>query len=169
MNGLIVPEKYVRIKEDAVDYDAEQSLSHAVETWEHAALELDGPKHTVTKVQERSDQRSLRDAVSTWHSQAMPNAPGAHIGSTIAARRSLRQSMRSSTMQFEELDEESLNMDEIMASTPTRRHSTILPYRTSTTPSSILPSPYERQLRSEYGQRRVVFADIEEETEESVR
>ncbi len=157
---------------DAVDYDAEQSLGQAVGTWEHAALELDGPKHTVTKVQEKSDQRSLRDALSAWYEQAVPEAQRveAHRRSAIAVRRSLRQSVRESsrlsTIQFEDLDDEPLNLDDVLASTPTRRHSTMAPYRTTTTPSSILPSPYERQLRSEYGQRHVIFADITEVSEE---
>ena len=150
-------------KLDAVDYDAEQSLGQAVGTWEHAALELDGPQHTVLAILKKNDQRWASDAVFKWHEQAIPHA---HHGSSIAARRSLRQSARSSTMRYEDFDEEPLVAEDIAASTPTRRHSTILPYRTSTTPSAILPSPYERQLRSEYDQRRVIFADIEEETEE---
>lgn len=50
-------------------------------------------------------------------------------------------------------------------STPTRWTGSARPlgYRPTTTPSAILPSPYERELRREYGQsRRVEFADIEE-------
>ncbi|KAK1761486.1 Sfi1 spindle body protein-domain-containing protein [Echria macrotheca] len=53
-------------------------------------------------------------------------------------------------------------------STPTRWTGSARPlgYRPTTTPSAILPSPYERELRQEYGQTRprVEFADIQEES-----
>lgn len=54
-------------------------------------------------------------------------------------------------------------------STPTRWTGSARPlgYRPTTTPSAILASPYERELRQEYGQStrpRVEFADIREES-----
>lgn len=55
-------------------------------------------------------------------------------------------------------------------STPTRWTGSARPlgYRPTTTPSAILPSPFERELRSQYGrsERRVGFSDIREESRE---
>jgi len=52
----------------------------------------------------------------------------------------------------------------------TRRSIAVPTTITTTTPSAILPSPYERELRREYapagGRSRVAFADIREESVE---
>jgi protein SFI1 len=54
-------------------------------------------------------------------------------------------------------------------STPTRRTGTARPlgYRPTTTPSALLSSPHERELRREYGQSsrsQAEFSDIREES-----
>jgi protein SFI1 len=112
--------------------------------------------------------------------------------STLSARRSVRQSTRqqlarSSTAGFytasqlatlpfrslgpmPEFDEEPLLPDAEVndpgfMSTPTRRTGNARPlgYRPTTTPSAILPSPYERELRRQYGGPRADFVNITEE------
>ncbi|KAH8892509.1 hypothetical protein GQ53DRAFT_840885 [Thozetella sp. PMI_491] len=167
-------------KEDAVDYDHEQSCAKAVADWERKTLELDGPKHTVTKVQQRNDQRVAQEAISAWHQQAVPDAPS--YRTSIAARRSARRSTRASTSAeppalvplqpqpepaFNAFDDDPLDVTDLVASTPVRR-SALAPYRgaATTTPSAILPSPAERELRRTYVDRHVMFAGIEEEEEE---
>ncbi|KAK3303975.1 Sfi1 spindle body protein-domain-containing protein [Chaetomium strumarium] len=115
--------------------------------------------------------------------------------STLSARRSVRQSTRqqlarSSTAGFytasqlatlpfrslgpmPEFDEEPLLPDAEVddpgfMSTPTRRTGSARPlgYRPTTTPSAILPSPYERELRRRYGGPRPDFVNITEESGE---
>ncbi|KAK3387437.1 Sfi1 spindle body protein-domain-containing protein [Podospora didyma] len=83
---------------------------------------------------------------------------------------------------MDDFDEESLlpdleTNDPVFMSTPTRWTGSARPlgYRPTTTPSAILPSPYERELRREYGNqsraglstRRVEFADIREDSAEA--
>ncbi|KAK3372887.1 Sfi1 spindle body protein-domain-containing protein [Lasiosphaeria ovina] len=78
---------------------------------------------------------------------------------------------------MEDFDEESLlpdveANDPVFMSTPTRWTGSARPlgYRPTTTPSAILPSPYERELRREYLQSarpRVEFPDITEDSAEA--
>ncbi|KAL2147950.1 hypothetical protein VTI28DRAFT_5 [Corynascus sepedonium] len=121
--------------------------------------------------------------------------------STLSARRSVRQQLaRSSTATagfytasqlatlrprdsvsslgpMPEFDEEPLLPDPDdpgFMSTPTKwtGSTRTLVYRSTSTPSAILPSPYERELRRQYGvgalKPRVDFADINEESAEEL-
>lgn len=121
--------------------------------------------------------------------------------STLSARRSVRQQLaRSSTAGFytasqlatlrprdsvassrslgpmPEFDDEPLAPDlddPAFMSTPTRwtGSTRVLTYRPTSTPSAILPSPYERELRRQYNggpRARVEFADINEESAEDL-
>ena len=194
--------------QDAVEYDAEQTRKRCWETWEFQTLQTGAKRHLAATLQEKNERRVRRRILSEWQEKAVPEAASRIPRmNTLSARRSVRQQLaRSSTSglytasqlvtlrpretparplgPMAEFDEEPLMPDledPGFMSTPTRWTGSTRPlsYRPTSTPSAILASPYERQLRQQYGggaggggggglRPRGEFADIHEESAEEL-
>ena len=190
--------------QDAVEYDTEQTRKRCWESWEFQTLQNESKRHMATTLQEKNERRVRRRILGEWHQKAVPEAAsriGSRMN-TLSARRSVRQQLaRSSASGFytasqlatlqprdspsrllgpmAEFDEDPLIPDledPGFMSTPTRWTGSTRPlaYRPTSTPSAILASPYERQLRQQYNggggglRPRVEFADIHEESAEEL-
>jgi protein SFI1 len=188
--------------QDAIEYDAEQTRKRCWESWEFQSLQNESKRHMASTLQEKNERRVRRKIFHEWQQKAVPEAAARNPRlSTLSARRSVRQQLaRSSTATagfytasqlatlqprdpvpslgpMPEFDEEPLVPDPDdpgFMSTPTRwtGSTRALAYRPTSTPSAILPSPYERELRRQYGagglRPRVEFADINEESAEEL-
>lgn len=166
--------------EDAVEYDAEKARRSCWEKWEFQTLQHQSRRHMANTLQEKHQRRLCSEVLFEWQQQAVPDAAAARVDprlSTVSSRRSVRQQLARSSMRlptvsqlatgplpFRSLgpmavfDEESLIPDAM--STPTRRTGR---HRPTTTPSAILLSPDERELRQRYGGPGLHIANISEE------
>ncbi|KAK4156370.1 Sfi1 spindle body protein-domain-containing protein [Chaetomidium leptoderma] len=183
--------------QDAVEYDAEQIRKRCWEKWEFQTLQNESKRHMAATLQEKNERRVRRRILDEWQQTAVPEAAARMNPrmNSLSARRSVRQQLaRSSVGGFytasqlatlrprdsptrslgpmPEFDEESLIPDPEdpgFMSTPTRRTGSARPlaFRPTSTPSAILASPYERELRRQYGPK-VAFADINEESAEDL-
>ncbi|KAK0625990.1 Sfi1 spindle body protein-domain-containing protein [Immersiella caudata] len=231
-------------QQDAIDYDAEQTLGGCWRKWEFQSLQTNSMKATAIALKNRNEARFCGHVLDDWHQLAAPDSTHTLQLSTMS-RRSIRNHQAgrpmpapNTTQQLESVaptpaplvsilrqppstfrssrntlapetprlpvsqlgfarvggsvrfarsirdlgpmdefdDDESLLLpgmesnDPGFMSTPTRRTGSErhLGYRPTTTPSAILPSPYERELRRGYGQSTQTrdFADIREESRE---
>jgi protein SFI1 len=119
-----------------------------------------------------SARRSVRQQLARSTASA---GGGFYTASQLAALRPRETPSRASLLgPMPEFDEEPLVPDPDdpgFMSTPTKwtGSTRTLAYRPTSTPSAILPSPYERELRRQYGgPNRVGFADIYEESAEEL-
>ncbi|OIW28018.1 Sfi1-domain-containing protein, partial [Coniochaeta ligniaria NRRL 30616] len=195
---------------DAADYCNDQTLSRCWRTWAFAMLQNKGRQHVVATLQENNNKRLCRQILAQWSQKAAPGGTHPDLRSSVASRRSVRYgSVRASLPQRPSgySKRESLPVAATpqalapissfpanagippLSSPPYRRPATVA--ATTTTPSAVLDTPYERALRHEYaggtgggmlasdrrsalgGGRmattpRVTFADIREESGEGM-
>ncbi|KAL2135809.1 hypothetical protein VTI74DRAFT_6875 [Chaetomium olivicolor] len=161
---------------DAIEFDEEQTRKRCWEKWEFQTLQQGSKRHLADTINEKNERRVRRKILEDWQEKAVPGATINPRRSTLSSRRSIRLA-RSSRQGFytasqlatlpplgpmPEFDEEP---DAV--STPTRWTGNPLAAAT-TTPSAILPTPFEQRLRQVYGGARVAFAGIDEESGEDL-